>query len=97
LQRATIEGYELIIVDAPPMLGLAEPIEIACITDGVLVIGDAHKTNQRAVVNMVMTFERVHAKMLGLVLNRFKPKMSTSYNHYQEYSSYTRRLPAEVL
>jgi polysaccharide biosynthesis transport protein len=96
LQQAALEKYDLVIVDAPPMLGLTEPIEIACLTDGVLVIGDASRTNQQDVTDILAILERVHANLFGLVLNRFRPEVSESYKRYRSYSAYARRLSAKA-
>ena len=30
--------YDLVIVDSPPLLGFAEPLQIAAVVDGVVVI-----------------------------------------------------------
>ncbi len=94
LRQAPAEGYDLVIVDAPPLIGLAEPVEISCLTDGVLVIGDAGRTSQQEIMGVLTTLDRVHAKVIGLVLNRFRMSMSQSYKRYGSYSAYARRLAA---
>jgi len=80
--------YDLIIVDAPPMLFLSEPIQMACIADGVLVIGRAGQTDQRAVAAVFATLRRVRANILGLVINRADPSSSFSYRNYSSRSNY---------
>jgi polysaccharide biosynthesis transport protein len=74
--------YDLVIVDAPPMLFLSEPIQLACITDGVLVIGHAGRTDQRSIGTVFATLRRVRANIIGLVINRADPTLSSSYRHY---------------
>ena len=88
--------YDLIIVDAPPMLGLAEPIQIACVADGVLVIGHAGATNQQAITTVLNTLERVHANVIGLVLNQVRQNMSESYQRYRSYYPYATRLASKA-
>jgi Mrp family chromosome partitioning ATPase len=88
--------YDLIIVDAPPMLGLAEPIQIACVADGVLVIGHAGATNQQAITTVLGTLERVHANVIGLVLNQVRQNMSESYQRYRSYYPYATRLASKA-
>jgi succinoglycan biosynthesis transport protein ExoP len=80
--------YDLIIVDAPPMLFLSEPIQMACIADGVLVIGRAGQTDQRAVAAVFATLRRVRANILGLVINRADPSLSSTYRYYNSRSNY---------
>jgi succinoglycan biosynthesis transport protein ExoP len=88
LAQAKAAGYDLVIVDAPPMLGLSEPLEIACSVDGVLVVANAHVTTDRQVIDVIYSLRRVRASVLGIVLNRFRPMMSPSYGGYAGYSNY---------
>ncbi len=92
LRQATLEDYDLVIVDAPPMVGLSEPIEIACLTSGVLVIGDASRTHRQDVNSLSATLDRIGANVLGLVLNRFRPEISENHRQYRSYSIYASRL-----
>ncbi len=82
------EDYDLILIDAPPMLGLAEPIQIACAADGVILITQAGQTNQEAVAATLGTLNRLDVKVLGLVLNKVRREMSSSYQHYGVYGRY---------
>ena len=43
------KDYDLILVDAPPLLGFAEPLQLASATDGVIVVTQAGETNRKAV------------------------------------------------
>lgn len=88
LRQALLDGYDLVIVDAPPMIGLTEPIEIACLTGGVLVIGDARHTHRQDVSSLYATLDRVRANVLGIVLNRFCPDMGSSQRQYRNRSIY---------
>jgi succinoglycan biosynthesis transport protein ExoP len=82
------KDYDLVLVDAPPMLGLAEPIQIACATDGVLLIAQAGQTNQEAVAAALGTLQRLNVHVLGLVLNKVRRDMSSGYQHYGVYAQY---------
>ncbi|HEY0785620.1 MAG TPA: polysaccharide biosynthesis tyrosine autokinase [Acidobacteriaceae bacterium] len=88
--------YDLILIDAPPMLCLAEPIQIACIADGVLLISHAGRTSQQAVLDALSALDRVHANILGLVLNRVRLNMSQDYDRFRAYNRYSARLTAKA-
>jgi succinoglycan biosynthesis transport protein ExoP len=77
--------YDVVFIDAPPMLCFAEPLQIACVVDGVLVVSLAGETSQQAVSGVLSVLRRLRANTLGLVLNQVKHGMSPSYQPYQSY------------
>ncbi len=78
--------YDLTIIDAPPMLGFAEPMQLAKTTDGVIVVAVAGETNRKAIAAVVSTLQRLRANVLGLVLNRMTKESGNGYYYY--YSRY---------
>lgn len=87
LDRATQE-YDLIVLDAPPLLGFAEPLQIATLTDAVVVVTRAGETKRQAVQNVLGTLNRLHANVVGIVLNQVKREMSDHYYYYGHYRKY---------
>jgi Mrp family chromosome partitioning ATPase len=82
------EEYDLIILDAPPLLGFAEPLQMATIVDGVVVVTRAGQTNRKAVASVIGTLRRLRANVVGVVLNEVHKEMSDSYYYYGHYSKY---------
>ncbi len=89
LEEASVE-YDLVILDAPPLLGFAEPLQMATAVDGVIVVARAGRTNRRAVASVLATLHRLRAKVVGLVLNEVHAELSDSYYYYGNYRSYYR-------
>jgi len=89
LEEAAAE-YDLVILDAPPLLGFAEPLQMATAVDGVLVVARAGKTSRKAVASVLATLTRLRAKVVGLVLNEVHKELSDSYYYYGYYRSYYR-------
>jgi len=87
--------YDLVIVDAPPLLGFAEPLQMATAVDGVLVVARAGRTTRKAVATVLATLNRVRAKTIGLVLNEVHRELSESYYYYDYYRSYYRTAESE--
>ena len=54
LDEAAAE-YDLIVLDAPPLLGFAEPLEMAAAVDGVIVVTRAGRTTRKAVSSVLAT------------------------------------------
>jgi len=80
--------YNLIIVDAPPLLGFSEPLQMAAAVDGVIVVAKAGYTNRKAVGSVVNTLQRVRANVVGLVLNEATKDISDTYHYYGYYGRY---------
>jgi capsular exopolysaccharide synthesis family protein len=89
LEEASLE-YDLIVLDAPPLLGFPEPLQMASAVDGVVIVARAGHTNRKAVSNVVATLGRLRANVVGLVLNEVRKEMSESYYYYGYYDKYYR-------
>ena len=82
------KDYDLIVIDAPPILGFAEPLQLATAVDGVVVITRAGETSRKAVATVLATLDRLRANVVGLVLNQVKKNMSDTYSYYGYYRRY---------
>jgi capsular exopolysaccharide synthesis family protein len=80
--------YDLIIIDAPPLLGFAEPLQMAAVVDGVVVITTAGQTNRNAVASVLSSLKRIKANVIGVVLNEVHEDMSDRYYYYGYYGNY---------
>ena len=77
--------YDLVVIDSPPMLGFPEPLQMAAVVDGVVMVAKAGETNRNAVGSALNTLQRVRANVIGLVLNEVTSDMSDSYYYYGYY------------
>lgn len=80
--------YDLIIVDSPPLLGFAEPLQMAAVVDGVVVITLAGQTNRRAVERVLSSLKRIRTNVIGVVLNDVHEDISDRYYNYGYYGKY---------
>ncbi len=80
--------YDLILVDAPPVLGFAEAMQIASAVDGVIVIARAGQTSRKAVGTALATLRRLQTNVIGLVLNEVDKHSTNGYYYYSEYRKY---------
>ncbi len=80
--------YDLIIIDAPPLLGFAEPLQMATIADGVLIVSRAGETKRKAVSSLLSALHRLRANVIGVVLNQVKRDSSDGYGYYGYHKSY---------
>ena len=75
--------YDFIVVDAPPMLVFAEPLDLAAAVDGVVVIAQAGRTTHKSVATALSALNWVGANVIGIVLNRVRS--AESGGHYAGY------------
>ncbi|MCC7176734.1 MAG: polysaccharide biosynthesis tyrosine autokinase [Bryobacterales bacterium] len=80
--------YDLVILDAPPLLGFAEPLQMATVVDGVVVVTRAGETSRKAVASVITTLGRLRATVVGVVLSEVHKEMSDSYYYYSHYNKY---------
>ena len=80
--------YDLVMVDAPPLLGFAEPLQMAAVVDGVVVITMAGQTNRNAVASVLNSLKRIKTNVIGVVLNEVREDMSDRYYYYGYYGKY---------
>lgn len=88
--------YDLVILDAPPLLGFAEPLQMATAVDGVVVVTRAGETNRKAVAAVLGTLSRLRANVMGIILNQVHQEMSDSYYYYGHYGKYYRPSDARM-
>ncbi len=95
IDQATRE-YDLVVLDAPPLLGFAEPLQMATVVDGVIVVARAGDTSRKALSSVIQVLNRLRANTLGIVLNEVHRQMSSGYYYYYgHYSKYYRQASEE--
>jgi polysaccharide biosynthesis transport protein len=75
-------NFDLVIVDAPPMLGVSETQDIATMVDGVLVITKADSTSAKALSETLDALSRSRANVLGVVMNQVKLSSLKGFGYY---------------
>jgi Mrp family chromosome partitioning ATPase len=73
------DDVDLVILDSPPVLAVSDPLVLASIVDGVILVASASSTDTRQVTRAVDRLLAVDAPVLGTVLNQFDPKDGESY------------------
>ncbi|MCA1789609.1 MAG: AAA family ATPase [Thioalkalivibrio sp.] len=66
--------YDVIIVDAPPVIPFADTLAIASLSTGVVLCVSAAQSTRDQLLEAMATLERVHVSMLGVVLTNLTPK-----------------------
>jgi Mrp family chromosome partitioning ATPase len=88
-------NFDLVIIDAPPMLGLSETQEMATMVDGVLLIAKADGTSAKSLADTLSALSRCRAKVLGVVMNRVKFSRLKGFGYYDQARVQGEREPQE--
>jgi capsular exopolysaccharide synthesis family protein len=80
--------YDRIIIDSPPIMGIADGAILGAQCDGALFVIWAGRTSRRYVRVAKMTAVSRGAKLFGFVLNNLEPGRVGYYHYYPYYYSY---------
>ena len=86
LIRLLEANADLVLLDSPPVLAVADASVLGSIAGGAVLVVNAGSTHKSATVHARQEIERVGGSLIGAVLNEFDP--STSPYYYSSYSSY---------
>jgi capsular exopolysaccharide synthesis family protein len=77
--------YDLVILDAPPVLSLADARILSSKSDGVILVVRAGQTAKTLVRRACAAVEQSGANLLGMVLNGWKPDRTelSQYRYYE--------------
>jgi len=80
--------YDFILIDAPPALGVSDARILGKVSDGILVVVMAGKTNQDAALEVKDELERAGEKIIGFVLNGVDLTQQYYRHRYYYYYHY---------
>jgi len=94
--------YDRIIIDTPPLLGLADSLMVSRCVDGALFVVRAEQTTQRDILTALEVLQGTQTPIYGLVLNGVDLSKVENYYYYSSYypkyydPSYAEEMPEAV-
>ncbi len=79
---------DMVLLDSPPVLILADATVLSTLTDGVLLVVEAGGTRRGAAEKAVETLRAVNARLVGALINRVPTRGSGYYYYYTYYKNY---------
>jgi Mrp family chromosome partitioning ATPase len=80
--------YDVVIIDTPPMMTMADARLVARHSDGVVLVARATRTSRDSLRDAYRRFSEDGSRVLGAILNDWNPKKSGRYGYYRYYSKY---------
>lgn len=88
LQEAA-RSFEVVIVDSPPILGLADAPTLSALADGVVFVVEADRSRRGSLKMALRRLRAMRPIILGAVLTKFDPlKAGNRYSEYYGYDYY---------
>jgi Mrp family chromosome partitioning ATPase len=80
---------DLVIIDTPPVLAVADASILAGLADGAIFLVDGQNTRRSAIAQSRSQLETAGATIIGVVYNNYDPSQSHAYPyHYYGYQHY---------
>jgi succinoglycan biosynthesis transport protein ExoP len=86
LLSSASENFEIVVIDTPPVLGLADAPLLASIGEGTLVVLGASEARRGVVKAALKRLHFARAQLLGVVLNKFDTHAASYAYHTYGYS-----------
>ena len=82
--------FDAVVIDAPPIMGLADSPLIASKVAGTVMVVEAHRTRARQASLSLQRLRTARANMLGAVLTKFSSKRASADYGYDYGYGYGR-------
>lgn len=79
-----LDDYDLVYIDAPPVIVVTDALVLAPMIDGVLLVIDSNEVSIEVAQKSKKSLEQVGANILGVVLNKVKYR-GDDYEYYYYY------------
>jgi polysaccharide biosynthesis transport protein len=80
------QAFDVVVIDSPPILGLADSPMLSALVDGVIFVVEADRGHRGALKTALRRLRAMRPVLLGAVLTKFDP--TRAGNRYSEYYGY---------
>jgi len=76
--------FDMIIIDAPPVLPVADAVVLSSVVDGILLVVRHGKSTHHSLHQAREILTKANSHILGVVINRIPVKENPGYHYYEE-------------
>lgn len=89
LLRMLTTRFDHVLIDAPPLVNLAEPLVVSTMVDGVILVVDSGRSERDAVLRARDELLSVGADIFGVVLNNVDFRREGLGHYYEHYYAHS--------
>lgn len=83
-------SYDVVVIDSPPILGLADAPALSALADGVIFVVESDRGRRGSLKTALRRLRAMRPILLGAVLTKFDPaRTGNRYSEYYGYQYYT--------
>jgi capsular exopolysaccharide synthesis family protein len=83
---STLRGnYDRIVIDSPPIMPVSDPLILSALADGVIMVLRGGVTSRMLAQKACQSLLKIHAHIIGIVLNNVKISKSVYGDYYHSY------------
>jgi capsular exopolysaccharide synthesis family protein len=90
------QRFTWILLDAPPIAGVTDPILLAKLADMVVMVVRSNAVDRKLARRCLNSLRKTQARFLGVVLNGVDPKQDSYHRYYSYYHSTRPQQPGKV-
>jgi non-specific protein-tyrosine kinase len=79
---------DMIVIDSPPCMPVTDTAILSRMADGVILVVESGRTRRDEALRAKEVIEKAGGRILGVVLNRLKPRAGGYYYYYHNYYSH---------
>jgi capsular exopolysaccharide synthesis family protein len=82
------DRFDIVIIDAPPVLPVTDAVVMSRYLDGVLLVVAQNRTHRRSLQRVHALLTQVNAQVLGSMINGAAIRGADAYGYYGKYAQY---------
>ena len=87
--QAAARQFDVVVIDSPPILGLADAPLMSALVDGVIIVVEADRSRRGSLKSALRRLRGMRPVLLGALLTKFDPlKAGNRYSEYYGYQYY---------
>ncbi len=90
-------NFDMILIDSPPTMSVADSSIIASLVDGTLCVFRAGFIPRHLCLQSKKTLETVNGKIIGCILNGVQTRSHSYYSYYSQYHDYYASAPVQKI